>query len=96
MFSLEIEIYSAVSNSEYICSDIHAILDAVIFTHILDTVIFMHILDAVVVGSLCYVQSVVCVMCRLHQSLLCVAFSVSGSPLERLVAALLIPADVSI
>ena len=34
----------------------------------------------------------VCVMCSL-QSVLCVAFSVSGSPLQRLVAALLVPVD---
>ena len=42
--------------------------------------------------SLCHVKSLVCVMCTL-QSVLCVAFSVSSSPLKRLVAALLIPAD---
>ena len=45
------------------------------------------------VCSLCYVKSLVCVML---QSVLCVAFSVSGSLLKRLLAALLIPADVYI
>ena len=42
--------------------------------HILDAVIFMHILDAVVVFSLCYVQSLVCVMCR-FSFVLCAVFS---------------------
>ena len=45
--------------------------------------------------SLCYVESSVCVMCS-PQSDFCVAFSVSGSPRKRQVAALLIRADVYI
>ena len=45
-----------------------------------------------VVFCLCYVQSLVCVMRSLY-SVLCVAHSVSGSLLKRLVAALLIPVD---
>ena len=40
-------------------------LDAVILMHNLDAVIFMHTLDAEIVFSLCYVQSLVCVMCSL-------------------------------
>ena len=47
------------------------------------------------VRSLRYVQSLACVM-RSLLSFFCVASSVSGSPLKRLVAALLIPADIYI
>ena len=44
------------------------------------------------VFSLSYMQYSACVMCSL-ESVLCAAFSVSGSTLKRLVASLLIPAD---
>ena len=37
----------------------------------------------------CYVQSLACVMCS-HEFVLCVAFSVPGSLLKRLIAAVLI------
>ena len=45
--------------------------------------------------SLWYVQSFVCVMCSLS-FVLCITFSVSASPLKRLVAALQILADMYI